>query len=67
MVMIKLQIVGITETVVSEYAGNTNRSTQIRTRVDAVARSLILHSVDSKIRPQIRGIPQHFKRGCYYL
>ncbi len=56
-VVIELQVTGILQVILSEFAGATNWPLPVKTRADAVARSLILHSVDSTIRPQVRGIP----------
>ncbi len=61
MVIIELQVIGIVQSIVEEYGGNRNWPAHIKQRVGAVARSLILHSVDAKIRPHIRGLPSAFK------
>ncbi len=55
-VLIELQVMGIAQVVLSEFAGATDWPLPVKSRADAVARSLILHSVDSKIRPQVRGL-----------
>ncbi len=60
-VMIELQVIGILQTIFSECTGSTNWSVQVKGRADAVAHSLILHSVDAKIRPQIRGLSSAYQ------
>ncbi len=60
-VVIELQVTGILQVILSEFAGATNWPLPVKTRADAVARSLILHSVDSTIRPQVRGIPSAYQ------
>ncbi len=59
-VMIELQVTGILQVILSEFVGTTNWPLSVKTRADAVARSLILHSVDSTIRPQVRGLPSAY-------
>ncbi len=60
-VMIELQVTGILQVILSELAGTTDWPLQVKSRADAVARSLILHSVDSTIRPQVRGLPSAYQ------
>ncbi len=59
--MIELQVTGILQIILSDFAGATNWPLHVKTRADVVAQSLILHSVDSNIHPQVLGLPSAYQ------
>ncbi len=60
MVITELQILGIVDIIFSELAHNAPWQPEIRLRADAMARSIILQSVDQIIKSQVTALPTAF-------
>ncbi len=60
-IMTEFQVLGILETLTSEGATTVQWSPQVRSRADALARSILIQSVTDFIKPQIRDLPSAFQ------
>ncbi len=60
-IMTEFQVLGILETLTSEGATTAQWSPQVRSRADALARSILIQSVTDFIKPQIHDLPSAFQ------